>query len=278
MADCGPTSSVSQSTQYAEVLQLERAAARPSDGGPRGQRLVSTGSGRKWPRRRTPCRSDLPFTGGMLSTPRQAARARTARHQAAFLEAFVELGAVETACRRVGVGRRTVYDWAAHDVAFAQRFRRRAKPWRISSNRNADGGRWRGPQSRCSLPDRSWACGSGIPISACSPCSAPNGPNGLAAAHPTTPPFCRSRRQSASRTCRSGAQTSRRDRRGGPVLTHDSLRLPVRVQGCGENQRLVLRLSLASPFVLSEDHFTSDADRRDSSGRHRRSRPTGFMR
>jgi hypothetical protein len=35
---------------------------------------------------------------------------------------------------------------------------------------------------------------------------------------------------------------------------------------------VTLRLSLASPFVLSEDRFTSHADRSYSSGRHRRSR------
>ena len=60
--------------------------------------------------------------GVMAIAPRQAARARTARQQAAFLEAFVALGTVEAACRRVGVGRRTVYDWAEDDESFADRF------------------------------------------------------------------------------------------------------------------------------------------------------------
>lgn len=53
---------------------------------------------------------------------RQAARGRTVRRQTAFLEVFVRTGTVEAACRQVGIGRRTVYDWAAQDVAFADRF------------------------------------------------------------------------------------------------------------------------------------------------------------
>ena len=42
--------------------------------------------------------------------------------QTAFLQAFAELGTVTGACRMSGVGRRSVYDWIAHDQRFALEF------------------------------------------------------------------------------------------------------------------------------------------------------------
>jgi hypothetical protein len=53
-----------------------------------------------------------------------AARAldRTKAKQAAFLAALEERGTVRSACIEARVGRRTIYDWAAHDARFADAF------------------------------------------------------------------------------------------------------------------------------------------------------------
>jgi hypothetical protein len=50
------------------------------------------------------------------------ALARTVAAQAAFLQAFAERGTVTAACLASRVGRRTVYDWIAHDERFARDF------------------------------------------------------------------------------------------------------------------------------------------------------------
>ena len=42
--------------------------------------------------------------------------------QTAFLQAFAERGTVTAACLASRVGRRTVYDWIAHDERFARDF------------------------------------------------------------------------------------------------------------------------------------------------------------
>jgi hypothetical protein len=47
------------------------------------------------------------------------ALARTVAAQTAFPQAFAERGTVTAACLASRVGRRTVYDWSAHDARFA---------------------------------------------------------------------------------------------------------------------------------------------------------------
>ena len=47
---------------------------------------------------------------------------RTVAAQTAFLQAFAERGTVTAACLASRVGRRTVYDWLAHDEQFARDF------------------------------------------------------------------------------------------------------------------------------------------------------------
>lgn len=42
--------------------------------------------------------------------------------KAAFLEAYAELGVVTAACKQVGVGRQTMYEWQEHDEEFALRW------------------------------------------------------------------------------------------------------------------------------------------------------------